>query len=122
MRRDSNVRREWPSCDGDSGRKHCCKPAVIVCASSAWEASGFVDNEDGTRREAHFCCLKHTDMTERWYWFWLVPSDERDDSCPTIQDWDFIVHLTKKTWGVPFLSWLLTRFDLSSYSQKGSKS
>lgn len=100
---------KWPRCET------CAGPAEIVCASPLWQASGFEGRPEQDR--AAFCCRKHTQSTEYWYWFWVVGPEERDDDAPTLWDPDFLIHLGEKTWGPAFIAWLLETYDWKAWNQ-----
>jgi len=104
-------RERWPKCD------ECGGAAEIVCASPRWEAQGFV----GTGERAAFCCRKHTEKTAWWYWFWIIDAADRDDDCMTLWSRDSITHIARKTWGPPFLAWLLACYDLSTFAEAGAR-
>ncbi|HUT77158.1 MAG TPA: hypothetical protein VM285_05705 [Polyangia bacterium] len=99
----------WPRCE-------CGGWAEIVCASPRWEPEGFTGH--GTDERAVFCCRKHPDATGNWYWFWIIDAAQRDDDAPTLWSRDMMTHVAAKTWGPPFLAWLLGEFDLSPETER----
>jgi hypothetical protein len=107
----------WPKCH------HCGKPAEIVCASPNWDASGLkITEAKHANNPAIFCCRSHTDATEWWYWMWLIPAEECDTQADiTIRSWDMLTHLAKKTWGPPFIAWLLSAYDLSDHARRETR-
>lgn len=92
----------------------CTEPAEIVCVNPKW---GCYEFEDGDKR-AIFCCRKHVDQTHYWYWFWIIPADQRDDRAPTLHDFNFLCHLAEKTWGPDFIHWLLSSKELRRFDRK----
>ena len=108
-------RKGFPNCDT------CGTAAEIVCVSPRWQAAGFERDISDDSPMAHFCCREHTERTAWWYWFWIIPVNERDDDCSTLHDWDFLIHLCEKDWGPSFVAWLLGTYQLASYHRIARK-
>jgi len=94
----------WPNCD------KCEESANHVSISPRWSENGFNDLPDQSAHEVIFGCEIHTDTTNQWYWFHIVP-----ELTPTLHDWNFLVHISEKTWGIPVITWLLDNYRLGRY-------
>ena len=102
---------DWPLC------LSCGGYAEIVCASPRWQPEGFTGCD--TDQKAVFCCRKHAEEpTFAWYWFWIIDAAQRNDDAPTLWSRDMLTHVAAKTWGAPFLAWLLGEFDLSPHRER----
>ncbi len=99
-------RREQPTCN------QCGADAEIVCLRGRWVYAGCPAPAEPDNLPGIFCCREHTEPTAG-YWFWLVAPEKRDGTAPTIQEFWFLLHVARKNWGMPFLTWLFKQCDLN---------